>query len=324
MTLIISEENDVSTGYVMDYLAYYNEPCIRVNEKDFIQDIYLQLFSHSGNECIVQFGTKKVNLSKIKSFWFRRGGISFDTMIHANLNPELITEINKHLKEECQTIEQFLVCLLKTKKTLGDIYQRSANKLIGLFIAQSVGLQIPNTIVSTEKQKLSNFFENQTGCISKFIQDVFLTDTQENRYYSTTSIVEKSDILEMNDRFFPSQLQANIPKRYELRIFYLNGKCYSMVIFSQQDKQTQVDFRNYNHKKPNRNVPYKLPEHIENKINKFMQLMNLDTGSIDMIVTPDLEYVFLEVNPVGQYDMVSVPCNYYLDKKIAKYLKDGE
>lgn len=26
--------------------------------------------------------------------------------------------------------------------------------------------------------------------------------------------------------------------------------------------------------------------------------MNLDTGSIDMIVTPELEYVFLEVNPV--------------------------
>lgn len=51
-----------------------------------------------------------------------------------------------------------------------------------------------------------------------------------------------------------------------------------------------------------------------------MKKMNLDTGSIDMIVTPELEYVFLEVNPVGQYDMVSVPCNYHLHSKIAKIL----
>jgi hypothetical protein len=32
--------------------------------------------------------------------------------------------------------------------------------------------------------------------------------------------------------------------------------------------------------------------------------------------------VFLEVNPTGQYGMVSDPCNYYLDKKIAEYLID--
>lgn len=67
-------------------------------------------------------------------------------------------------------------------------------------------------------------------------------------------------------------------------------------------------------------VPYILPRAIELKINRFMKKMNLDTGSIDMIVTPELEYVFLEVNPVGQYDMVSVPCNYHLHSKIAKIL----
>jgi glutathione synthase/RimK-type ligase-like ATP-grasp enzyme len=139
----------------------------------------------------------------------------------------------------------------------------------------------------------------------------------------TTDIAHNEDIKEMNEFFFPSLLQINIPKRYELRIFYLAGKFYSMAIFSQQDTQTQLDFRNYNREKPNRNVPYQLPKEIENKLDLFMKAMDLDTGSIDMIVTPELEYVFLEVNPVGQYDMVSVPCNYFLHEKIAKYLNYG-
>jgi hypothetical protein len=54
--------------------------------------------------------------------------------------------------------------------------------------------------------------------------------------------------------------------------------------------------------------------------------MNLNTGSIDLICTKSGEYVFLEVNPVGQFSMVSFPCNYYLEEKIADLLiqKDEE
>jgi hypothetical protein len=51
-----------------------------------------------------------------------------------------------------------------------------------------------------------------------------------------------------------------------------------------------------------------------------MKQLNLNTGSIDMAVNTENEYVFFEVNPIGQYGMTSVPCNYNLDKKIAEYL----
>ena len=34
----------------------------------------------------------------------------------------------------------------------------------------------------------------------------------------------------------------------------------------------------------------------------------------------ELGAVFLEVNPVGQFGMVSLPCNYQLEKRIAQYL----
>ena len=52
-----------------------------------------------------------------------------------------------------------------------------------------------------------------------------------------------------------------------------------------------------------------------------MKLADLDTGSIDMMYSTDGEYYFLEVNPVGQFGMVSYPCNYYIEKEIATILK---
>lgn len=139
-------------------------------------------------------------------------------------------------------------------------------------------------------------------------------------YCNYTETVSDEFIDTLNDDFFPSLIQQQLDKAYELRIFYLHGNYYSMAIFSQSDQQTCVDFRKYNDKKPNRTVPFCLPSCIEEKIKCFMMTMNLNSGSIDMIVTKKNDYVFLEVNPVGQFGMVSGPCNYRLEKEIATYL----
>jgi hypothetical protein len=37
-------------------------------------------------------------------------------------------------------------------------------------------------------------------------------------------------------------------------------------------------------------------------------------------VFPNGDIYFLEVNPAGQFGMVSTPCNYYLEEKIAEVL----
>ena len=124
----------------------------------------------------------------------------------------------------------------------------------------------------------------------------------------------------MSDSFFPSLFQEQIQKKYELRIFYIDKRFFSMAIFSQSNKKTLTDFRNYDFEKPNRNVPYKLPKHIEEKLILIMDRMSFNTGSIDMIYDLEGNYIFLEINPVGQYGMTSVPCNYNLDFEIAKSL----
>ena len=48
-----------------------------------------------------------------------------------------------------------------------------------------------------------------------------------------------------------------------------------------------------------------------------MQNIGLETGSIDMVFTKDGHFVFLEVNPIGQFGMTSKPCNYFLERELA-------
>ena len=46
----------------------------------------------------------------------------------------------------------------------------------------------------------------------------------------------------------------------------------------------------------------------------------MKTGSLDLVRTPDGRHVFLEVNPGGQFGMMSEPCNYHLEREVAQYL----
>ena len=53
-----------------------------------------------------------------------------------------------------------------------------------------------------------------------------------------------------------------------------------------------------------------------------MHDLKLKNGSIDIIKGIDNEYYFLEVNPVGQFGMVSKPCNYNIENFISKKLNE--
>jgi len=81
-----------------------------------------------------------------------------------------------------------------------------------------------------------------------------------------------------------------------------------------------LDYRYYDDDQPNRNIPYQLPESVEQSIKQFMKSKNLNCGSLDFMYGTDDNYYFLEVNPVGQFGWVSTNCNYYLEKRIAERL----
>jgi ATP-GRASP peptide maturase of grasp-with-spasm system len=209
---------------------------------------------------------------------------------------------------------------LKEKKWLTNPRELSQYKPQVLIAAKKVGMEIPDTIITTAKEDLIIFKAKYDRIISKSISDMVELGNNADIYDTMTIEISEEIIKKTNSIFFPSLFQELIEKEYEIRSFYLDGEFYSMAIFSQNDKKTEIDFRNYNSKNPNRTIPYKLPDEIEDKLRNLMKMLHILTGSLDIIKSLDGKYVFLECNPVGQFGMTSFPCNYYIDQKIAKYL----
>lgn len=63
-----------------------------------------------------------------------------------------------------------------------------------------------------------------------------------------------------------------------------------------------------------------LPEKVEIQLLKLMEKLELHSGSIDLILSSNGKYYFLEVNTEGQYDWVSKLGGYNLDLLLSEYL----
>lgn len=102
----------------------------------------------------------------------------------------------------------------------------------------------------------------------------------------------------------PSIFQPYIEKDFELPIVVVGRHIFACAIHSQQSDRSREDWRRYALENTPY-LPYMLPAEIEARILVFMDRLWLVFGSIDMIVTPDGEYIFLEINPGGQFDWIA-------------------
>ncbi len=308
MLLIITSEQDHSSLLVIDWLNHIRLPWIRVNEKDAIELSFVE------NDIKFQSDSFSFFLSEVKVVWYRRGFLNFKFFTSK------LFDIDEFRRIELKKLKEYIYYKLSQLPNINRFENTDINKLIVTEKARDVGLLTPKEFLVSNKNILQKTLtDSDTQHATKSISGFGTIPSDVVNYKILTKKIDTLDSTPQN--FFPSLVQQYIEKRYELRIFYMDEKFWTMAIFSQNDDTTAVDFRNYNVVKPNRNIPFNIPHDIKRKIIKLMKKLDLNCGSIDMIVTPQLEFVFLEVNPVGQFGMVSHPCNYYLHREVAQHLQ---
>lgn len=293
--LIVSVQNDYTTNKVLHWFQYYNIPFKRINIDDTI-------------DIIEEFA--KLNFQEFTGYWYRRGNL-----INFNNHDNIDIEIKKYLKENNRKIIEYFEYKMMKKKNLNSFFNSDLNKLIVLKIAEELQLSIPKFQLLKNTKSIDKFKKiyktiNKDGNIFDYKnQCVFNVLTQEHR--------ENIDY-----DFSPTLFQDKIEKKHEIRIFFIDDSFYCAAILSQRNSETSIDFRTIGEQEKNRIIPYSLPSTIQIKLRQLMAKLKMNSGVIDMIVTSLNEYIFLEVNPVGHFGLISYHCNYGIEKKIAKFYKN--
>jgi ATP-GRASP peptide maturase of grasp-with-spasm system len=335
MILIISHDDiDEPTNDIMDWLRFFEyRNFIRINGDDLNID---SDFDINFEKKIIEYrkngNLDRLNINKISCVFYRRwsGPTNkkplYEKYIKNNFNTEdvkLVQNFQSYINREYNQVVNYFHTLLLDKFWLpeSEKERKELYKSETLFIMEKYGIKIPKTLITTNKKSLYNFFKDcNNNIITKPIRDVahFMYNKFELRMY--TKQIFEEDIEIMPNNFFHCLFQEKIEKEFEIRTFFLNEKFYSMAIFSQSDIQTEVDFRRYNLKKPNRSIPFELPKNLEKRLSKALKELKLNTGSIDFLYNTKDGFIFLEVNPVGQIGMTSHTCNYPVESEITKIL----
>lgn len=329
MICIFSITRDQTTTEVMRWLYHLGiTDVLRINSDKTEANDYIVEFDVDQDTLRFRQGDRLVRLSEIEAVWYRKGrnwlckqffDVGFGEI------PKLADHLRERIVREELRLSEYLHFMIENAAVaLGSPSKCDLNKLLVMHAARKVGLLTPPFHISNSKTSLIDAIADMPF-ITKPITDVlYLFDTENTNtgYFSYTEALTASALKDLPDCLSPSFVQKQILKRFEVRVFFLNGQCYSMAIFSQRDEQTRVDFRRYNYTKPNRAVPLKLHPDLEAKISLLFESLKLNTGSVDFIVDQQGEFFFLEINPVGQFSMVSSPCNYFLERQVAVTLRD--
>jgi glutathione synthase/RimK-type ligase-like ATP-grasp enzyme len=202
-------------------------------------------------------------------------------------------------------------------------------KCCQLFLAAQVGLAIPPSLYTT-RLALARDFSAAHG--DDIIYKPFRTYSRllpkagdeplriANLY---TNRIKADDLVE-GDGFLPtpSIFQPYVAKALELRIVVVGRKLFACAIHSQRSERTREDWRRYDMENtPHK--PYDLPDEIAARLLLLMERLGLVFGSIDMIVTPDGEYIFIEVNPNGQFDWIAQMAGLPIYEHLAAMLHAG-
>lgn len=329
MICIFSSILDQSTTEVMKWLHFLGEAdVIRVNhdETDIHHPILIDIREE---DFFFTWDHRRIALKDIKAVWYRKGKNWFCNQFAQGAidgHAKFTDYLNRKLYHEETKLTEYLHFMIQENvPSTGAFDKCDLNKLSVLREAKKVGFRIPRFYISNHKEGIGEIINTVPSLITKAMSDglyLFEKAEKETGYFTYTELVQKSILTFLPSVISPSFLQETIEKRFDLRVFFLKGECYAMAILSQADERTKVDFRKYNEDKPNRSVPYALPIEIKSRIHRLFDVLQLNTGSVDLIVDRHGNFYFLEINPVGQFGMMSVPCNYFLEKKVALTLME--
>lgn len=283
MILVITHKKDFTADYLINILNARGIGYRRLNCEDILSSRFSISFSS-------EFAYSLLGRNDYSTVWFRR------TML-----PELEGVENAEKLYILSELEQLLKNLISVidAKWLSNpsaIY-KAENKLYQLQQARKIGFQIPETLVTADKKAVIDFYRLHKKIIVKPIAQTRLEDRNGPRFIFTNRVAEEHVSAIDSFDLTPCIFQKEIEKDVELRITVVGGNTFSAMVKSQDDPETVVDWR----KKKLKFYPFSLPSEIHNLCVELVREMGLLFGAIDLILSPNGTYTFLEINPNGQW-----------------------
>jgi MvdD family ATP-grasp ribosomal peptide maturase len=298
--LIITRSNDnESVSFVLDAIQERGGQAFRFDTDRFPTEVQLVVQYDKGAELLTLTSEQgELNLHEVSAVWYRR--IDIGGRIPQTLDKQLR---QASVLESRATIQGLIASLEVFHLDPVTLIRRAENKQLQLQLARSVGLDTPRTLITNDPQAVQAFAETCSGgIITKMLSSFAIYDEYGQDKVVFTNPVSPQDLKELHGlRLCPMTFQEQLLKALELRVTVVGNRLFTAAIDSQSSDHAQYDWRRNGLNFIDAWKFYDLPQDVEERLLRLMDWFGLNYGAIDLILTPDGRYVFLEINPVGEF-----------------------
>jgi len=315
--LILTQEFDPTADPVVRALRERDAEIVRVDLSYFPQQLSLTASDFGAERRVLRHRDRTVDLDALDGVWYRRPtAFAFDPAMGE-------AEVQFARNEALHGVGGILRatdCLWVNRP---DLDGTAELKPYHSQLAKRLGFRTPRTLMTNDPDEVTALLRDTGGkLVYKALSGgvVHYPGAFPNGLLTTVVGEEMNEHVD-RVRHTMCTFQEYIDKAYEIRLTIIGNTYFPVVISSQSEDSTAVDWRGADELPYGDYVP--LPDHVVKNVHALMDELGLIYGAVDFIVTPDGEFVFLEVNPNGQFIWMEHDLGLAMSHCLAELLASG-
>ncbi|MBX5449368.1 MAG: hypothetical protein IRZ24_04810 [Thermogemmatispora sp.] len=308
--LILSQAADAHVPPVLQILRQRGTAVHWVDTADFPEHLSLRAELQAGTPCwhgTLSSPEQQIDLAAVHSIWWRRpqryrAPALYAPAVRAFIEREAPRGLLGVLRGTIIAPQPFWV-------NPREALEAAEYKPAQLCAACAVGLRVPRTLVTNDPEAVRRFAE---ACEGRIIGKALARGILEEPGGTTTAGERIAARFLYTSAIFPEHLQQlegvrttahlfqeRLPKAFDLRVVIMGRQVFAIEIHAPPSSEAALDWR-----RAYRDLHYQLhelPAQIVDQLQTLVRRFGLQFAAADLLVTPEGEYVFLELNPNGQW-----------------------
>lgn len=322
MILFISGAFEPNIKNVIEILDAQGVDWIRVNGADLLQklsfDIAITPSETSATLCQRQ-PKMEFELARVSAVWNRRLG----PMI---MDPALDVSIHNFINVEMKAVTDALEFFTPAARWMNPFWADliAENPLKQLLAAKQAGLTVPDTLVTQSAVAAKQFVQRHQGrVVLKMLSNVNPASFGIRKFFLTNRWSQAVAQHLEHIQYCPTLLQAEVEKLTEIRVTVVGKRVFAAAIAPIYLQELGVDIREGDMAElPH--AEYSLPEEVQRKILRMVDSLSLHFCTMDLVKTTEGDYIFLDLNPCGQYGWTETMTTMQINQAIANWLTNSK
>ncbi len=250
-------------------------------------------------------------ISNASAVWWRRPQAP---QLDAITDPDACGFSHGEWHEALNGLYELVHCPWMNQPVRNEVASRKA---LQLTVASELGMRIPRTLMTSDAGRAEAFIAQEgIGNV------IYKTFSATHQVWRETRLFGGGDYDMLDSlRFAPVIFQEFIPAVADLRVTAVGNELFPMSIDSRSSGY-EVDFRV--DMQGATTAVAELPDAVAKRLRKMMDRFGLAYGAIDLRLTDDGDYVFLEINPAGEFLFAEHRAGLPITDAISRWLRDPD